>query len=159
MSSDIEEEEEEAGYEVEEILKHRETASGLSYFLKWKGFPSSENSWESESNLNCKELLDSYWEKVREDEKKKSQLEKKGNQKDSKQKTRDARIEIIGVRKDDNGKIIFLTKNKINGEKAERSLAYLKYHSLNPLINFFESSFDFTSTTKLKMSDIKIGKT
>lgn len=85
-----EEEEEEAGYEVEEILRHRQVGNETSYLLKWKGFPSSENSWEIESNLNCKELLESYWEKVREDEKKREK-EREKKEREIKEKERKER--------------------------------------------------------------------
>jgi hypothetical protein len=54
---------EEAGlYEVEAILKHRRRHGSLHYYLKWKGYPESENTWEAESNLTCPDLLAAYWQ-------------------------------------------------------------------------------------------------
>ena len=40
-------------YEVEKIISHRRKASGsgFEYYLKWKGYPDSENSWEPEENV------------------------------------------------------------------------------------------------------------
>ena len=32
----------------------------MEFFLKWKGYPESENSWEPKSNLSCSELLQQY---------------------------------------------------------------------------------------------------
>jgi len=56
-----EEEEEEEEYVVEKILKHRVTKKGkVEYFLKWKGFPPEENTWEPADNLNCPELIEQY---------------------------------------------------------------------------------------------------
>jgi hypothetical protein len=49
-------------FEVEAILTHclyknRET----QYLIKWKGYDTSENTWEPESNLkNAEEELDNY---------------------------------------------------------------------------------------------------
>ena len=35
-------------YEVESILKHRKRGQGYQYYVKWKGYPISEVSWEPE---------------------------------------------------------------------------------------------------------------
>merc|ERR1711934_146941 len=35
----------------EAIVKKRETKGLKEYYVKWKGFPSSENTWEPEGNL------------------------------------------------------------------------------------------------------------
>ena len=48
-------------YEVEAIHSHKRVGRGLAYLIKWKGYPSSENSWEPERNIsNAQELLSSY---------------------------------------------------------------------------------------------------
>jgi hypothetical protein len=49
-------------YEVEEIIKHRNRGRGHQYWVKWKGYPHSENTWESESNLipNARDALNNY---------------------------------------------------------------------------------------------------
>ena len=49
-------------YEVEAILSHRlHKNRETTYLIKWKGYDSSENSWEPESNLtNAEEELDDY---------------------------------------------------------------------------------------------------
>jgi hypothetical protein len=39
-------------YEVEKIVKHRKTTNGvMQYFIKWKGYPSNENTWEDADNM------------------------------------------------------------------------------------------------------------
>lgn len=38
-------------YEVEKILDSRELGEETEYFVKWKGFPESENTWEPEGNF------------------------------------------------------------------------------------------------------------
>ena len=39
-------------YEVETIIKHRKTKDGIQYFIKWKGYPIAEASWEPETNMS-----------------------------------------------------------------------------------------------------------
>jgi hypothetical protein len=48
-------------YEVEEILKHRNSGARIQFLVKWKGYPEWEATWESRANLaKAKELLDEY---------------------------------------------------------------------------------------------------
>ena len=48
-------------YEVEAIISHRRSGKGQAYLVKWKGYPTSENTWEPERNLyNAREILKQY---------------------------------------------------------------------------------------------------
>jgi hypothetical protein len=49
-------------YEVEDILMHRKTGRNqkLQYLVKWKGYPSSENSWVNDKDLHAPEILERY---------------------------------------------------------------------------------------------------
>ena len=38
-----------AVYEVETILKHRRRGRGYQYYVKWKGYPITKATWETES--------------------------------------------------------------------------------------------------------------
>ena len=48
-------------YEVENILKHRRRGKGYQYYVKWKGYPIEEASWEPEEVFsNDGDLLSLY---------------------------------------------------------------------------------------------------
>ena len=46
-------------YDVENIWEKKMMNGVVHYHLKWKGFPSSDNSWEPEANIS-KDLLDCF---------------------------------------------------------------------------------------------------
>ncbi|CAG8459017.1 12983_t:CDS:2 [Ambispora leptoticha] len=55
---------EEDEYVVEKIVDHKITKGGkLQYFLKWKGYPDSDNTWEKEEDVYAKDLIEDYWKK------------------------------------------------------------------------------------------------
>lgn len=59
-------------FKVEKILdRHRLDDGRMEYFLKWLGFPSSENSWEPENNLNCYKMIKAFNKKMNRKERKK----------------------------------------------------------------------------------------
>jgi len=64
---------EEEEYFVERIIDKRLVGGKTEYFLKWKGYPESENSWEPVANLDCPELIKefeiNYKKKMTSDEK------------------------------------------------------------------------------------------
>lgn len=55
-----EEELAEEEYVVEKILKKKSTGGKVLYYLKWKGYPDSENTWEPPENLDCPELIEKF---------------------------------------------------------------------------------------------------
>lgn len=50
---------------VEEIVNRRKRNGKTQYFVKWQGYPSTDNTWEDEDNLqNCAELIVEYISKI-----------------------------------------------------------------------------------------------
>ena len=39
-------------YKVESILNHRKRGCGCQYYVKWKGYPISDASWELENSFS-----------------------------------------------------------------------------------------------------------
>lgn len=57
--SDIEE------FEVEHLLKHRGRKPNREFFVRWRKYSPSNDSWEKESNLSCPKILKDYLKKHR----------------------------------------------------------------------------------------------
>lgn len=51
---------EEEIFSVEKILDSKMDDGKKYYFLKWHNYPSSENTWEPEENLNCPALIEAF---------------------------------------------------------------------------------------------------
>lgn len=50
---------------VERIEDKRIKNGKIEYYLKWKGYPRSENTWEPIDNLNCSDLVAAYEESLK----------------------------------------------------------------------------------------------
>ena len=60
-------EESDKEYEVESILDHRkkhERGANMEYKIRWKGYSKAHDTWEPEDNLDCKDMLADYHNKV-----------------------------------------------------------------------------------------------
>jgi hypothetical protein len=47
-------------YEVEKIMSHRHDDDGLSYHVKWKGYPLSESTWVKETDFVDTAIIHRY---------------------------------------------------------------------------------------------------
>jgi hypothetical protein len=48
-------------YKVKKILNHKQVSGKLYYLVKWKGYNTSENTWEPIENLiGCHQLIQQY---------------------------------------------------------------------------------------------------
>ena len=53
-------------YEVEKILKQKRVNGQPFYLVKWKGYDTSENTWEPIANLKgCHQAMQNYWQTSR----------------------------------------------------------------------------------------------
>ncbi|KAI9582504.1 chromobox protein homolog 1-like [Glossina fuscipes] len=52
-------------FDVERIEDKRIKCGKTEYYLKWKGYPRSENTWEPVDNLNCSDLVAAYEESLK----------------------------------------------------------------------------------------------
>lgn len=53
----------ETGFVVEKIVDKRITPEGkVEYFIKWRGYPNSDNTWEPEDNCDCPKLMQKFEE-------------------------------------------------------------------------------------------------
>ena len=48
-------------YEVEKVLRHKIENDIKIYFVKWKNYNNSYNSWVYEEDFNSNEILEEYW--------------------------------------------------------------------------------------------------
>ncbi|KAH6576816.1 hypothetical protein BASA62_001198 [Batrachochytrium salamandrivorans] len=49
-------------FEVERIIKHRKHQGVEQFYIKWKGYPDSDNTWEPVDVVDAPELVQKFWE-------------------------------------------------------------------------------------------------
>lgn len=58
-------------FEVESIERHKGKANDRKYYVKWKGFPRSANTWVCASDFDSEKIIQDYWKKFQSNSKKK----------------------------------------------------------------------------------------
>eukprot|EP00029_Vermamoeba_vermiformis_P006128 TRINITY_DN2319_c0_g1_i3.p1 TRINITY_DN2319_c0_g1~~TRINITY_DN2319_c0_g1_i3.p1 ORF type:complete len:1107 (+),score=230.55 TRINITY_DN2319_c0_g1_i3:172-3492(+) len=105
--------EEEAGsgeeYEVEKIIGHKYVKNKIHYFVKWKGWPSSSNTWEPLTHLDhCQTAIDAYErEQAEREEEENSEDEDINKRKKLAKYTGHVPPKWIGKAREDKGKKIY----------------------------------------------------
>ena len=53
-------------YEVEKIVNHRQGPKGIEFYVKWKNYPNSENTWEPRENFgeSSNDLINAYFQSL-----------------------------------------------------------------------------------------------
>lgn len=52
-------------YEVQDILDHKIVRNDRRFLIHWRNYSPSHDSWESEKNLNCPQILQTYLRKIK----------------------------------------------------------------------------------------------
>lgn len=86
-------------YNVEDIREERinNRTGALEYFVKWEGYPESDNTWEPSEHLKCPDIIAKYKEKVKEKRKRKcpGDLNEKKLSKTNDSTTQEEVVELI----------------------------------------------------------------
>jgi len=152
-SSDEGEEEE---FIVERVVDRRVRNGRTEYFLKWKGYAESENTWEPEENLDCPDLI-SEFERVRTQSKKaaaatveKEEPPKKKKKEDEKPRGFDRGLEperILGAT-DSSGDLTFLIKWKGTDEADLVPARIANVRCPQTVIKFYEERLTWQTSHK-----------
>ena len=51
-------------YEIQYIIKHKNTGNDIEYFVKWRGYKKKDNSWVKASEFNEHEMIKDYWKSI-----------------------------------------------------------------------------------------------
>ncbi|XP_075144906.1 heterochromatin Protein 1c [Haematobia irritans] len=129
----------ETGFVVEKIVDKRITAEGkVEYFIKWRGYPMSENTWEPEENCDCPSIIQKF-------EESRAKSKKRGEKKPKVEEIEKLRsydrglpIEQIVGATDANGEVSYLVKWQFCDEFDLVPGEELKQKNPEFIIDFYE---------------------
>ncbi|XP_013394122.1 histone-lysine N-methyltransferase SUV39H1-A [Lingula anatina] len=117
-------------FEVETILDHAEEDGVTYYFIKWRGWPLSYNTWEPEENLNCPEILEAYKENLNKPSKRKREADSDDDQSYSKRrKLQDLFSKISKNRTISPLKLLRISQSPTKGKGLSRVQSAMTKHS------------------------------
>ncbi|XP_073816765.1 heterochromatin Protein 1c [Musca autumnalis] len=129
----------ETGFVVEKIMDKRITPEGkVEYFIKWRGYPNSDNTWEPEENCDCPSIIQKF-------EESRAKSKKRGEKKPKVEEIQKLRgydrglpIEQIVGATDANGQISYLVKWQFCEEFDLVGGEELKQKNPEFIIDFYE---------------------
>lgn len=129
----------ETGFVVEKIVDKRITPEGkVEYFIKWRGYPNSDNTWEPEENCDCPSIIQKF-------EESRAKSKKRGEKKPKVEEIQKLRsyerglpIEQIVGATDANGEVSYLVKWQFCDEFDLVPGEELKQKNPEFIIDFYE---------------------
>ncbi|KAH8359239.1 hypothetical protein KR093_005295 [Drosophila rubida] len=145
----------ESNFVVERIVDKRITADGkVEYFIKWRGYPSGDNTWEPEENCDCPALIQRF-------EESRAKSKKRGEKKPKCEEIQKPRgydrglelAEIMGAT-DVTGEIKYLVRWKYCDEFDLVASALVSEKNPEMLIEYYEKMAPYTSNIDKRMQGV-----
>jgi len=142
---------EEGEFHVEKIVDKRIRKGRVEYYLKWKGFANSENTWEPIKNLRCSEIIEEFeknrrqeMERIAAEKKRRLQMEQSDKPKKIYGFDRGLEAEEVLGATEFNGKIMLLIKWEGNNG-AELVPAYIANAKCpQKVINYYQNNINWS---------------
>ena len=124
-------------YEIEAIMGDRMNSGKRQYFIKWVGYPESDNTWEDEANIYSEELKREYEESKRTQKPRTAKFEPVMTNEWAKDIDR-----VLGVYKGDDGRlqVDYVT---VDGKRASCSTDVIHIKAPIKLLEFYEKNLSF----------------